>query len=93
VVLIDKKILGGGISMLVVGMILLVIINSSIPAGQSGMTEEEIIDLLTKEQENKDMNTLAGILTGVGFLLVLISFGARRKSKGTAKKEEKKPTT
>ena len=79
--------------MLVVGMILLVIINSSIPAGQSGMTEEEIIDLMIKEQENKNMNTLASILTGVGFLLVLISFGARRKSKGTAKKEEKKPAT
>lgn len=57
------------------------------------MTEEEIIDFLIKEQENKDMNTLASILTGVGFLLVLISFGARRKSKGSPKKEEKKPTT
>ncbi len=79
--------------MLVVGMILLTVINSSIPAGKSGMTEEEIIDLVTKEQENKDMNTLASILTGVGFLLVLISFGARRKNKGTTKKEEKKPET
>ena len=79
--------------MLVVGLALLVIINSSVPAGQTGMTEEEIIDLLTKEQENKDMNTLASILTGVGFLLVLISFGARRKNKGTTKKEEKKPET
>ena len=79
--------------MLVVGLMLLVIINSSVPAGQTGMTEEEIIDLLTKEQENKDMNTLASILTGVGFLLVLISFGARRKSKDSAKKEEKKPST
>lgn len=77
--------------MLVVGMILLVTINSSVPAGKSGMTEEEIIDLLTKEQENKDMNTLASILTGVGFLLVLISFGARRKNKGSTKKIEKKP--
>jgi len=92
-VLVDKKILGGGLAMLVVGMALLVIINSSVPAGQPGMSEEEILDLLTKEQENKDMNTLAGILTGVGFLLVLISFGARRKNKGSVKKEEKKPST
>ena len=88
--MVDKKILGGGLAMLVVGLTLLVIINSSIPAGQSGMSEEEIIDLLTKEQENKDMGTLANIITGIGFLLVLISFGARRKSKGAAKKEEKK---
>ena len=79
--------------MLIVGMVLLASINSSIPAGKSGMTEEEIIDLVTKEQENKDMNTLASILAGVGFLLVLISFGARRKSKDAVKKEEKKPET
>ena len=92
-VLVDKKILGGGLAMLIVGLALLAVINSSIPAGQAGMTEEEIIDLLTKEQENQDMNTLASILTGVGFLLVLISFGARRKSKESAKKQEKKPET
>jgi hypothetical protein len=92
-VLVDKKILVGGLAMLIVGMILLASINSSIPAGKSGMTEEEIIDLVTKEQENKDMNTLASILAGVGFLLVLISFGARRKNKGSPKKEEKKPET
>jgi len=79
--------------MLVVGIILLVVINSSIPAGTPGMTEEEIIDLLTREQENKDMNTLASILTGLGFLLVLISFGARRKNKESVKKPKKKPET
>lgn len=79
--------------MLIVGVILLAAINSSIPAGKPGMTEEEIIDLVTQEQENKDMNTLASILTGVGFLLILISFGARRKNKGSPKKEEKKPET
>lgn len=87
----DKKILGGGLAMLAVGIVLLVIINSSIPAGRAGMTEEEIIDLATKEQENNDMNTLASILTGLGFLLVLISFGARRKNKEGAQKTEKKP--
>ena len=91
--LVDKKILGGGLAMLVVGLVLLAIINSSIPAGKSGMSEEEIIDLRTQELENKDMNTLASILTGIGFLLILISFGARRKNKDSPKKEEKKPET
>jgi len=90
-VLVDKKILGGGLAMLIVGMSLLISINSSTPVGMAGMTEEEIIDLATKEQENKDMNTLASILTGLGFLLVLISFGTRRKSKESPKKDEKKP--
>jgi len=92
-VLVDKKILGGGLAMLVVGLVLLSIINSSVPAGKSEMTEEEEIDLMIAEEENRNMNTLASILTGVGFLLVLISFGARRKNKGAVKKEEKKPTT
>jgi len=43
------------------------------------------------QQENQDMKTLSGILSGIGFLLVLISFGARRKRKeGGVKKVEKK---
>ncbi|MDX1441126.1 MAG: hypothetical protein R3237_01535 [Nitrosopumilaceae archaeon] len=90
-VLVDKKILGGGIAMLVVGLVLISIINSSIPAGKAGMTDDEVIELMIAEEENRNMNTLASILTGIGFLLVLISFGARRKRSGAAKKEEKKP--
>ncbi|MFQ5781488.1 MAG: hypothetical protein ACE5GR_00365 [Nitrosopumilus sp.] len=88
--LIDKRILGGGLAMLVVGIVLITINSSNMPAGQSGMTKEEVIDLLTAQQQIQDYNTLSGVLIGVGFLLVLISFGARRR-KGSAKKEEKKP--
>lgn len=91
--LIDKKIFTGGIVMLAVGIVIIINLNATMPAGQSGMTEEEAIDLMTKQQENKDMNTLAGILIGVGFMLILISFGARRKRKGSPEKEEKKPIT
>ena len=75
--------------MVVVGIVLTVSISASMPVGQTGMTEEEIIDLLTAQQETQDFNTLSGILIGVGFLLILISFGARRR-KGSVKKEEKK---
>lgn len=91
--LIDKKILAAGIAMVVVGVIIVVNLNSTMPVGQSGMSEEEVIDLLTRQQENQDMTTLAGILIWVGFLLILISFGARRKKKGSPVKEEKKPET
>lgn len=91
--LIDRKIFAGGIIMLVVGIVLIIFINADIPVGQSGMTEEEVIDLMVKQQENKDMNTLAGILIGVGFMLILISFGARRKRKDSPEKIEKKPAT
>jgi len=89
-ILVDKKIFAGGLIMIIVGIIFTVSINATIPIGQTGMTDEEVIDLLIAQQEIQDFNTLSGILIGIGFLLVLISFGARRK-KGTAKKEEKKP--
>ena len=76
--------------MIIVGIILVVNISATMPTGQTGMTEEEVVDLLIAQQENQDYNTLAGMLIGIGFLLVLISFGARRK-KDSAKRKEKKP--
>ena len=91
--LVDKKILAGGITMVIVGTIIMINLNAAMPVGQSGMTEEEIIDLMTKQQENQDMTTFAGILIGIGFMLILISFGARRKRKSSPEKEEKKPIT
>ena len=77
--------------MIAVGISISLYLNSVTPVGTTGMTEEETLDLLIKQQENQDFNTLIGILIGVGFMLVLISFGARRKRKGGAKKVEKKP--
>jgi hypothetical protein len=77
--------------MVVIGISFSLYLNSILPVGTTGMTEDETLDLLIKQQENQDFNTLAGILIGVGFMLVLISFGARRKRKGGAKKIEKKP--
>ncbi len=90
-VLVDKRILSGGLAMLIVGIALSVYLNAAIPVGTSGMTEEETLDLLIRQQENQDLNNLSGILIGIGFLLVLISFGARRKRKDRVKKVEKKP--
>ena len=80
----------GGMLMIIVGLVLTININAAIPVGQAGMTEEEVIDLLLAEQENEDYNTLAGILFGLGFLLVLISFGARKKKGKPTKQVEKK---
>ncbi len=92
-VLIDKKILAGGIALLSVGLALLIYFSSTMPIGNAGMSEEEALKLMVAERENRDYSTLASIMTGIGFLLVLISFGARRKKKGGATKpvEEKPP--
>ena len=91
--LIDKKILVAGIIMVSIGISLSLYLNSTSPVGTAGMTEEETLNLLIEQQKNQDFNTLAGILIGIGFMLVLISFGARRRRKGSPKKVEKKPET
>lgn len=92
-VLVDKKILSGGIAMLVVGFALLAYLNSTVPVGQAGMTAEEAERLMDAERQNSEYTTLASILTGIGFLLVLVSFGARKKKGGAAKTLEKKPAS
>lgn len=89
--LIDRRILAGGAAMLAVGVALSLYIGSLSPVGEPGMSEEEALDLILQQRQNRDMNTLAGILVGVGFLLVLVSFGARRKRRGGTKRVEKKP--
>ena len=91
--LVDKKILAGGMAMIIVGISLSAMLTDMTPIGREGMTDDEIVEFLTQEKENEDFTTLAGILVGIGFLLILISFGARKKRKGGAKKTEKKPAT
>lgn len=91
--LVDKKILVSGIAMVAVGISISLYLSAIMPIGITGMSDEETLDLILKQRENQDLNTLTGILLAVGFMLVLISFGARRKRKSGAKKVEKKPTT
>ena len=81
-----------GIIMIIVGIAILLYLTEISPIGKAGMTEDEKITLQLAELENSDFRTLSGILIGFGFLLVLISFGARRKREGGAKKVEKKPS-
>ena len=78
--------------MIIAGTVILLHLTEITPIGKTGMTDDEKINLLLAERENSDYRTLSGILIGIGFLLVLISFGARRKRKGSAKKIEKKPS-
>ncbi len=87
--LIDKKIFVSGIIIIVVGISLSLYLNSTSPVGTSGMSEEETLELIISQQENQDFNTLAGILIGIGFMLMLISFGVNRRKKGNMKKVKK----
>ena len=90
--LIDKRMMIIGVIMIITGTVILFYLTEITPIGKAGMTEDEVLDFLTAERENADYKTLSGILIGFGFLLVLISFGARRKRKGSAEKIEKKPS-
>ncbi len=78
--------------MVAIGISISLYLTAIMPIGITGMSDEETLDLLLKQRENQDLNTLTGFLIAIGFMLVLISFGARRKRKSGAKKVEKKPT-
>ena len=82
-----------GILMITVGNIITSYREEATPMGEAGMTTDEILDFHIAERENADYKILSGILIGIGFLLMLISFGARRKRGTGAKRTEKKPTT
>ena len=89
--LIDKRMLIGGVIMVVIGITISWYLTESVPIGKADMTEDEKLNLILPEPENSDYRLLSGILIGFGFLLILVSFGARRKRKGGAEKIEKKP--
>ena len=89
--LIDKRMLIGGVMMIMIGISISWYLTESAPIGKADMTEDEKLNLLLAERENSDYRLLSGILIGFGFLLTLVSFGARRKRKGGAEKIEKKP--
>ena len=80
-----------GMVMIIIGFSISWYLTESTPIGKTGMTEDEKLNLLITERENSDYRLLSGILIGFGFLVLLVSFGARRKRKGSAKNIEKKP--
>lgn len=89
--LVDKRILLGGVAMLAAGIVISLYLESVLPIGTPGMTQEQAELLIIQQRENQDFGTLAGLLIGIGFLLILVSFGAQRRRRGGAVKREKKP--
>ena len=83
----------GGVIMVAIGITISWYLTESAPIGKADMTEDEKLNLILAERENSDYRLLSGILIGFGFLLILVSFGARRKQKGGDEKIEKKPAT
>ena len=82
----------GGVIMIILGISISWYLTESTPIGKADMTDDEKLNLILAERENSDYRLLSGILVGFGFLLILVSFGARRRHKGGAEKIEKKPS-
>jgi len=88
----DKRVFFAGIAILAVGITISLYLNSTTPLGKPGMTEAETLQLYQDEATYTSLTTLFQIIAGLGFFLLLISIGLKRKQKGgTGKPITQKP--
>ena len=88
----DKRILFTGIAILAVGITISFYLNSNVPVGKPEMTEDETLKLYQDEATYTSLSTLFQIIAGLGFFILLISLGLKRKQKGgTGKSITQKP--
>ncbi|TLX67273.1 MAG: hypothetical protein E6L02_03345 [Thaumarchaeota archaeon] len=88
----DKRIFFTGIGILAVGITISLYLNANVPVGKPEMTEEETLKLYQDEATYTSLSTLFQIIVGLGFFILLISLGLKRKQKGgTGKPITQKP--
>ncbi|MDA7960582.1 MAG: hypothetical protein MPJ08_07650 [Nitrosopumilus sp.] len=75
----DRRMLAAGAAMVCAGLVLAAAISGSAPPGTEGELQDGRNLPSLEEAESSGWLNLAGILAAVGFLLVLVSFGARRR--------------
>ncbi|HET7337426.1 MAG TPA: hypothetical protein VFJ23_05995 [Candidatus Nitrosotalea sp.] len=85
----DKRVFALGIAMLVAGFSVYGYLNENVPTGKTDMTQDEINALNEAEVVNAGLTNIAGLVGGLGFFIILISIGLKRKKKGG----EGKPVT
>lgn len=89
---VDKRIFAIGISMLVAGFSAYAYLNENVPTGRADMTDDEKSALYQAEVVNAGLGNIAGLVGGLGFFIVLISIGLkRRKMGGDGKPVTQKP--
>ena len=88
---VNPKFLAAGAAMLMAGFVMVAYLGHVLPAWQTGMSEDEVAELLVDERQNSDMVVLASMIIGVGFLFVLISFGTARGEGRSKARDLKKP--
>ena len=82
----DKRVFFAGIAILAAGITVSLYLNSIIPPGKPDMTEAEQLQLYQDEATYTSLTMLFQIVAGIGFFLLLISFGLKRKQKGSTGK-------
>lgn len=88
----DKRTFFIGIGILAVGITISLYLNTNEPVGKPGMTEEETLKLYQDEATYTSLSTLFQIIAGLGFFILLISLGLKRKKGGMGKPITQKPT-
>lgn len=78
----DKRIFFAGVTMFTVGLLLVAYLSNTQPAAKVGMTEQETKEFYISESMNTNLSMLSQILSAVGFLILLLGIGLKRKSKG-----------
>ncbi|MGI0093673.1 MAG: hypothetical protein ACREA8_06175 [Nitrosotalea sp.] len=85
----DKRIFVLGAIMLAVGFSVYGYLNENTPTGKADMSQDEIDALNQAEIVNAGLGNIAAMVGGIGFFILLISIGLKRKKKGG----EGKPVT
>ncbi|MEO9308070.1 conserved exported hypothetical protein [Nitrosotalea sinensis] len=78
----DKRVFVIGISMLAIGFASYAYLNENVPTGKADMSDDEKAALAQAEVINVGLSNIAGLVGGLGFFILLISIGLRRKKKG-----------
>lgn len=79
--------------MLAVGFSVYGYLNENAPTGKADMSQDEIDALNQAEIVNAGLDNIAAMIGGIGFFIVLISIGLKRRKKdGAGKPVTQKPT-
>ncbi len=89
----DKRVFVLGAIMLGIGFSVYGYLNENAPTGKADMSQDEIDALNQAEIVNAGLGNIAAMIGGIGFFIVLISIGLKRKKKGgEGKPVTQKPT-
>ena len=68
--------------MLAIGGVVWFYFNSTIPMATPGMSQDELNTFYQAESLNMGLRDISGMIAGIGFFIVLISVGLKRRQKG-----------